>query len=300
MGKRHSLPESLELLLDTMCNTFGGIMFIAISLIIISQLVAKDFKRKTPEEINRKEIARLEERTAKLRNEIAKLKQQALALRFNVADASPEKSAVLKKLRDAAAGNLVLQEELDKANQQSVLLNARLQKSQQECRNAAREVSRERQIQRRELMKLEAQKRQQQLQTGRMQRELQQIVPKTFSFAMESSTYLRPYWIIVHKNRIYRMDRSDECERLAIGERSFRVVPKQGVPLEQEGDAVMGRIFDSVDKGEYFISLVSDESSFAAMKQLRYYLRRKGFKVHWWIDGEYRFSYGSVNYSASD
>ena len=35
---RQSLPESLELLLDTMCNTFGGVMFIAISMVITLML----------------------------------------------------------------------------------------------------------------------------------------------------------------------------------------------------------------------------------------------------------------------
>ena len=38
MSRKNKLPDSLELLLDTMCNTFGAIMFIAISLVIISQI----------------------------------------------------------------------------------------------------------------------------------------------------------------------------------------------------------------------------------------------------------------------
>lgn len=41
MGKRRKTEDSnsLDLLLDTMCNTFGGVMFIAISLIIISAML---------------------------------------------------------------------------------------------------------------------------------------------------------------------------------------------------------------------------------------------------------------------
>lgn len=32
---KRSMPSSLEMLLDTMCNTFGGVMFIAISLVVV-------------------------------------------------------------------------------------------------------------------------------------------------------------------------------------------------------------------------------------------------------------------------
>ena len=48
MSKK-SLPDSLELLLDTMCNTFGGIMFIAISLILVSQMVSKKILKESAE-----------------------------------------------------------------------------------------------------------------------------------------------------------------------------------------------------------------------------------------------------------
>ena len=301
MSKKHSLPESLELLLDTMCNTFGGIMFIAISLVVISQFVARDIKTRTPEDINKEEIARCERNIANLRNDIIKLKQQALDASFNVSDLSPEKSAALKKLHAAARENLVLQEKLDKTHHNSTVTAARLRKSQQECRDAAGSVSKERQLQRRESMKLEAVKRQNSRQINRLQRDLQAVVPKTFTFAAEAVTSLRPYWIIIHRNRVYRMNNSDECERVATGERSFRIVPKQsGIPVEKEGDAAMARIFGAVDQSSYFVSMVSDEESFAALKQLRYYLRKKGFKVYWAVDGQYRFTFGASSYSASE
>jgi hypothetical protein len=207
----------------------------------------------------------------------------------------------LKKLHAAARENLVLQEKLDKTSLQAAVLAARLRKSQQECRDAAGSVSKERQLQRRESMKLEAVKRQNSRQINRLQRDLQAVVPKTFTFAVEAVTSLRPYWIIIHRNRVYRMNNSDECERVATGERSFRIVPIQGgIPVEKEGDAAMARIFGSVDQSSYFISMVSDEESFAALKQLRYYLRKKGFKVYWAVDGQYRFTFGASSYSASE
>ena len=41
MKKSSDLESSLELLLDTMCNSFGGVMFIAISLIIVLTMTSK-------------------------------------------------------------------------------------------------------------------------------------------------------------------------------------------------------------------------------------------------------------------
>ena len=40
--RRRKEESSLEMLLDTMCNTFGGVMFIAISLLVILSIMTKD------------------------------------------------------------------------------------------------------------------------------------------------------------------------------------------------------------------------------------------------------------------
>lgn len=51
MSKRRLKIESssLELLLDTMCNTFGGVMFIAISLLLIISVMTKDIPQENEE-----------------------------------------------------------------------------------------------------------------------------------------------------------------------------------------------------------------------------------------------------------
>lgn len=53
MSRRRHISEedsSLELLLDTMCNTFGGVMFIAITLfVLLSNSVFKTITRETPQ-----------------------------------------------------------------------------------------------------------------------------------------------------------------------------------------------------------------------------------------------------------
>jgi hypothetical protein len=40
MSKKREPESSLELLLDTMCNTFGGVMFIAIALVVVLSMMS--------------------------------------------------------------------------------------------------------------------------------------------------------------------------------------------------------------------------------------------------------------------
>ena len=40
MSKSREPESSLELLLDTMCNTFGGVMFIAIALVVVLSMMS--------------------------------------------------------------------------------------------------------------------------------------------------------------------------------------------------------------------------------------------------------------------
>ena len=65
--------DSLELLLDTMCNTFGGIIFLAfsVSLMLFS---SKQFQETQPAEIvNEAEHTALQQEVQENRNKVKKL-----------------------------------------------------------------------------------------------------------------------------------------------------------------------------------------------------------------------------------
>lgn len=68
MARKNSEDSSLELLLDTMCNTFGGVMFIAISLAVIIAL-------KGPQQ-NNTPVPDPRERIESVKKEITKLKAE--------------------------------------------------------------------------------------------------------------------------------------------------------------------------------------------------------------------------------
>ena len=77
MSVRNSLPDSLELLLDTMCNTFGGVMFITLSLALLLFLSNKLVNENAVKEIDPDELQRVRQETARLEEEIGRLQQNS-------------------------------------------------------------------------------------------------------------------------------------------------------------------------------------------------------------------------------
>ena len=85
MSRRKAISEdsSLELLLDTMCNTFGGVMFIAISLLVIISAMTQDMPQKNEEPADmatlQQEIESLQKIYAQLLKEL-QLKSEEIKL----------------------------------------------------------------------------------------------------------------------------------------------------------------------------------------------------------------------------
>ncbi|MBE6403717.1 MAG: hypothetical protein E7039_08365 [Lentisphaerae bacterium] len=85
MSRRKASEESsLELLLDTMCNTFGGVMFIAISLLVIISVMTQDMPQQDEEPADmatlQQEIESLQKIYADLLKEL-QLKAEQIKLR---------------------------------------------------------------------------------------------------------------------------------------------------------------------------------------------------------------------------
>lgn len=75
MRRKSSDPGSMDMLLDTMCNTFGGVCFIALMVAILSAALPKNSdetkpERVTEEQVVARETARLRERRDTLRQAI--------------------------------------------------------------------------------------------------------------------------------------------------------------------------------------------------------------------------------------
>ena len=101
MRKRRNTEDdsSLELLLDTMCNTFGGVMFIAIMLfVIISNLVQAQVTTpvQDPVELYRK-IESLRMVLNELQRQLAIQDEELKKLKTNSADSRLQEILLLEK-----------------------------------------------------------------------------------------------------------------------------------------------------------------------------------------------------------
>ena len=134
MAGRH-LPDSLELLLDTMCNTFGGVMFITISMVLMVSAVSRMLSEASPQELDRQVLEEERRRIAALEQEIGRMETRLRLSDSHVvrddANSREEADLLRKALREAAAL------ESEAAGKQSHLEALEQEISRQRERNAA-------------------------------------------------------------------------------------------------------------------------------------------------------------------
>lgn len=305
MGKKHSLPESLELLLDTMCNTFGGIMFIAISLIVISQLVAKTQQTMTPEEINEANMVRMERNIEALQQELLMLRKQELEAGSQVEDASPERREVIRELIAVREKNLQIQNDIERMEIKSEAERERVKRLKSEAERTDQELAAKRRELRETQRKIADKKQKLETQIAQLEETLGNLQPRKLRFSREVETSLKPYWVLLKENRLYRLGgtgnpRTDEVGLQRHGNR-VRMIPRKGTMLGESPEAELDFLFRGIDKGACFISLVVDYHSFAALLATKQYLRNRGGLVSWSVNPEFEFIYSDhVSYRASE
>lgn len=308
MSQKNSLPESLELLLDTMCNTFGGIMFIAISLVVISQLMSAAMQKMTPERIDEAQMAELRNRTDAMRQEVLSLERQAMELQFRLPpDASPEQKATVRELIRLKNANLQKRGEVDRLATESDTIQTRRQrlwrenetlKSELQTRMATllaskAETSRE---------MLENEKRIAQLETL-----LKQQKSRTLRFSMEKPVSRPPYWIVLKDDMIYRLGfdrdpvKGEVAQENFDSDRKVRFIPLKGTSPGEDPRRVFDILFQQLSPENCFVSIALDSNSFSALLQLRQFFRGKEISVYWRVNPNFEFAYSSdVVYKASE
>lgn len=305
MSKKRSLPDSLELLLDTMCNTFGGIIFIAITLIIVSQLAAKSMREMSPEELDRRNIQRMEEQSAELEKQIQELSKRLIEEQFQIPDAPEERRILLAKLAECKKQNAGLKNRLDALYYQMLKLKREVQLLNKESAELKSDLTRRKKEQQEQNQLLNAEKQRLVKEIAELEEKLKNTPQRKLRFAMEETTYMKPYWVLLKRNRVYRLGdarnpmKGEVSLQFQLGNR-LRMKPLSGTFLGKGSEDELEYLFRSVDKHEFFIYLVTDHDSFSAMLLLKQHLRNTGFKVNWMVNPEYMFVTGaSPGYKAS-
>ena len=308
MSRKNSLPDSLELLLDTMCNTFGGIMFIAISLVVISQLMSAAMRKMTPERIDETQMAELRSRTETMRQEVLSLQRQAMELQFRLPpDASPEQKATVRELIRLKNANLRKREELDRLAAESDTVKTRSGRLWQESETLKNELRIRTAALQANLAEssreiLENEKRIEQLEAL-----LEQQKSRTLRFSMEKPVSRPPYWIVLKDDMVYRLgfDRNpfpgEVAQENFDSGRKVRFIPLKGTSPGENPRQVFDILFQQLSPENCFVSIALDSNSFSALLHLRQFFREKEISVYWRVNPNFEFAYSSdVVYKASE
>lgn len=304
---RHSLPGSLELLLDTMCNTFGGVMFIAISM-VITLMVAQ--QKLTPESQREAEKKLLEARRREnllllnshknAKNHLNRLKQMAMENQKSSASALPAQVARLKQdLKDVsreiemlAEENAILTEKCDKLAKENRAKESEVRKKQQEY--AARRQT------------LEHKNALLHEQLKHLQIQLSNTPVKQLHFARDEHTDRSPYLMIIENGLLYRVGEAslDDCSDVTfqnLSESRIRIIPRHGVMLSAIQLRNIDKYLSALDPQRHFAWIMVHPRMLASFVPFRRMLRGYGCKVYWYVESDYIvIRSASASYSASD
>jgi len=317
--------DSLELLLDTMCNTFGGVMFIAIALVIISTFIPKITKDIDAESTNDMRIAELQAEIEQLHLQIKK-QQISISLKNELVEKyknSPylDKIRELGRLKDENAKLILLTAEEKSAEINTMIAlrkvkkkNARLNKILTQQNLDLRELTDD-------LTLLGGKIKKEQ----KILADLTVAVPvetRTIGLAPLSVTEKTPFVVVIDNNKLYRVN--DNSGELVFDGNSFnsssdvqmepilseenetpvgaliRLLPGKGVTINPSSDnrVALAKIFTPLDKTKKFISLEVNKNSFAGFIKVKEFLRKNGFTLYWFPAEKYQLMFGKCEYRA--
>ena len=313
MARKHlksQLPTSLELLLDTMCNTFGGIVFIAIALVIITQVSTRAVRASARHQASEEELQALQEEIDEALETLKDLKARRLAEELARRSLSPEAAELIAKsrvLRDENAARAekrqAEEQRLDEAEEkaadaQNALSDAQaafteVQASEREAMERLEDLRTEEEALAKRCTRLEGE-------IAALKSRLDSVKPaQTIALALEEESGGDEVTVYLMKGRLYQ-DVESEIENIYLDSSTVRVRPRPG---HGHGcaESELGMVFRNVSPSRQYVYAWVDEESFDAFCALRSYLRPRGIRLGWKCVDDFVFTLVSnVHHSSSN
>lgn len=269
--RKENSSDSLELLLDTMCNTFGGIMFIAISLLIISSFISKNITA-----VEQVDPVGIKNKTKLIMAELSEIrKKQTLKL------------SVIKGLKNSPI-NEAKQDLAELKTQNAIILkrNNKL-KNEIELIEHKLEILKENNISRRNAILIaenscvEGEK-----ELKKLKKEYALLiasgcktVKRETGFRKLTTTQKLPIWGLLVNNRLARITHSDEIEQFDNSDGGLRLAVKNGKGLAiPEFDHYLS----TLDSRQVFLSLFVFPDSYKAMIALEKLMLKHDLRFNWY------------------
>ena len=275
MKRSRNDDSSLELLLDTMCNSFGGVMFIAISLAVMVSLRSAVQK---PVIDNTERLAQLRQELQMLRNELSRrtLEQRELARRTEEMSSDPRRrllneiTFLEQKLKERTLEKQLVEKE--HALARTELENARIETMKITAARQKEEEIRK---------KLEKRRTDKQRELDKLKSEGPSAAARKLVFNTLTESQKMPYFIVMSKDRVWpvgpepaggSLHPNPAVEGTRIGDRVIcKLLPGKGIPvfsgkeLSPEFNALLNGI--PPDRGPKFILGKEEAACFHRLRE---------------------------------
>ena len=288
MRRRRAAPaDSLELLLDTICNTFGGVLFIAILVSLLLRLSGNENAASPEDVVSPEELETLADEWSVASAELASLRRMRASQNELMAHFAPEKTRALVGQRNAfdAAGDR-LNEQVEQQRLENAQASIRIEQARQEIVAAEKALDLEKQKQAR---------LDEEIEQNRQARTREVRMPVVHAAGIKQE-----FGIIVRYGRMYLWHKYDQFgNRQGLNTDEFVVVeegtdqitttpnPTAGIPLDSEtADArIRARLAQFRPRSSYPV-IVLRPDSFGQFAALRNTLVAMGFEYRLMLAGD--------------
>ncbi len=293
--RNKSEESSLELLLDAMCNAFGGVMFIALLFIILSINAPDTMKSEEQQGLREEIMLTLERNIEETKSELNALYEEEHAKSGLVDDLDVDQQLIsrfseLEKERKRLKGKLD-RLVLEKEHKEAEYRRKRATLIEQES------DIRQKHDQRRQFQEKVASNRNT---LEQIEAELEE--PVTAARSMDVSfARLReienrnPFFVIVHDGKLFRISSysrylspsggvSEDVNYTfheAFSKFEFHPAPQKGISIQNTSRRQLERYLSPIDENSFFISAFVRDDSFKEWLYLKRILQDKDFFYNW-------------------
>ena len=303
------IPESMDLLLDTMCNTFGGIMFIAISLSLAAFVCRPPV---SPEQ----EMQKLEQKLQILKQETQHLENQKRVIEKKLASykkytanfqGKKENARLVQDVAYLEQKSWILKQELEQQKQELKTIQEKRKNTERKNRMTEKELERKEKAEAEKADSLRKESEELSLTAERLAARKPKTIRQKIHFPHNQRTSKRPFILIIQGNKLFKVGLDGKK-------------PSPGVEAKQNGNVVYftpihGRtlstlskkniplVLDKFRKNYNFLWIMVHPDSMEQFVTFRRQLRTAGYQVYWYIctEGIFSVTYTrDASYSASN
>ena len=282
------MPGSMDLLLDTMCNTFGGVVFIALSLSLAFFVSQSHSSPEEKIEKMKQELKERQQETAILeaqRDRMVKSLDSARNVSSGLRPTRTDLPEIVTKLEQDQK-DLQRETELQKMARND--LERKMKQLERENRNMESEI-REKSNQVTETSKTQEEEfKRLCLVTDTLNETLKRTPAQKFHFANNQRTSRSPYVLVVKNDRVYSLGSeyrvsSREVSVKRTGNMLF-LTGVNGTWLPTLSAADLQTLFKDFNRSSSFLWIIVHPDSFVSFVDFRRLLRNASLPVYWYID----------------